>query len=106
MTTINIDTSKIDNTSETIGGNAAGQLRSIIERIERLEVEKAQLAEDIREVYSEAKGNGFCTKTLRTIVRMRRQDDHERAEAEAILATYMHALGMDRQGELNLSEAA
>lgn len=106
MTTINIDASQIDSTIETIGGNAAGQLRAIVERIERLEEEKAQIAEDIKEVYGEAKSNGFCTKTLRTIVRMRKQDDHERAEAETILATYLHALGMDRQAELNFSEAA
>jgi uncharacterized protein (UPF0335 family) len=73
---------------------AKDQLRSIIERIERLEEEKAALSEDIKEVYAEAKGNGFDTKTLRTVVRLRKQDSSERAEQEALLDLYMHALGM------------
>jgi uncharacterized protein (UPF0335 family) len=106
MATIDIDATTIDSTITTIGGNAAGQLRSIIERIERLEDEKADLAEDIKEVYAEAKGNGYCVKALRTIVRMRKQDDQERAEEESILATYLHALGMDTQTELPLDNAA
>ena len=76
------------------GGTTADQLRSIIERIENLEEEKANLTSDIREIYSEAKGNGFDVKALRAIVRMRKKDDHERMEEEAVLATYMHALGM------------
>ncbi len=76
------------------GGTTADQLRSIIERIENLEEEKANLTTDIREIYSEAKGNGFDVKALRAIVRMRKKDDHERLEEEAVLATYMHALGM------------
>jgi uncharacterized protein (UPF0335 family) len=76
------------------GGTTADQLRSIIERIENLEEEKANLTADIREIYSEAKGNGFDVKALRAIVRMRKKDDHERLEEEAVLATYMHALGM------------
>ncbi len=76
------------------GGTTAEQLRSIIERIENLEEEKANLTADIREIYSEAKGNGFDVKALRAIVRMRKKDDHERLEEEAVLATYMHALGM------------
>jgi len=76
------------------GGTTADQLRSIIERIENLEEEKANLTSDIREIYSEAKGNGFDVKALRAIVRMRKKDDHERLEEEAVLATYMHALGM------------
>ena len=76
------------------GGTTADQLRSIIERIENLEEEKANLTNDIREIYSEAKGNGFDVKALRAIVRMRKKDDHERLEEEAVLATYMHALGM------------
>ena len=75
-------------------GFAAGQLRSLIERIERLEEEKAALTSDIREVYSEAKGNGFDTKILRKIVAIRKQDANERAEQEAILELYMAALGM------------
>lgn len=70
------------------------QLRSIIERVERLEEEKKTLTEDIRDVYAEAKGNGYDVKALRTIVRMRKQDANERTEQEAILETYMQALGM------------
>jgi uncharacterized protein (UPF0335 family) len=73
---------------------AVDQLRSIVERIERLEEEKAALAEDIKEVYAEAKGNGFDTKILRTVVRLRKQDSSERAEQEALLDLYLNALGM------------
>ena len=73
---------------------AQGQLKSIIERIERLEQEKSEIAEQIKEVFAEAKGNGFDVKVLRTIVRMRKQDANERAEQETILETYMQALGM------------
>ncbi|PCJ68228.1 MAG: DUF2312 domain-containing protein [Rhodobiaceae bacterium] len=73
---------------------AQGQLRSFIERIERLEEEKAALAADIKEVYDEAKGNGFDTKILRQIVKLRAMDTAERQEAEAILELYLHALGM------------
>ena len=79
---------------DTIGGNAREQLRSIIERVERLEEEKAAIASDIRDVFAEAKGNGYDIKALRTIVRLRKQDANERAEAETILETYMQALGM------------
>jgi uncharacterized protein (UPF0335 family) len=70
------------------------QVRSIVERLERLEEEKKTLSEDVRDVYAEAKGNGFDVKALRTIVRMRKQDANERAEQETILETYMHAMGM------------
>jgi uncharacterized protein (UPF0335 family) len=77
-----------------IGGNAKEQLKSIIERVERLEGEKKGIGEDIRDVYAEAKGNGYDVKALRTIVRLRKQDANERAEAETILETYMLALGM------------
>ena len=73
---------------------AQGQLKSIIERIERLEQEKSEIAEQIKEVFAEAKGNGFDVKVLRTIVRMRKQDADERAEHETILETYLQALGM------------
>ena len=73
---------------------AKDQLKSIIERIERLEEEKKGMADDIRDVYAESKGNGFDVKALRAIVRLRKQDPNERAEAETILETYMHALGM------------
>ena len=73
---------------------AKDQLKAIIERIERLEEEKKAISDDIRDVYAEAKGNGFDVKALRTIVRMRKQDANERQEQETILETYMHALGM------------
>ncbi|MEM1398813.1 MAG: DUF2312 domain-containing protein [Pseudomonadota bacterium] len=77
------------------GENAtAARLRSFIERIERLEEEKAALMADIREVYAEAKGNGFDVKTMRQLVRLRRQEPHERNEQEALLETYKAALGM------------
>jgi uncharacterized protein (UPF0335 family) len=73
---------------------AKDQLKAIIERIERLEEEKKTISEDIRDVYSEAKGNGYDVKALRTVVRLRKQDANERAEQESILETYMQALGM------------
>ena len=75
-------------------GFAREQLRAIVERIERLEEEKAALAGDIREVYAEAKSHGFDTRTLRRIVRLRKQDAAERQEQEALLDVYMNALGM------------
>lgn len=88
-------------TEATIGHNSepaaklgADQIRSIIERIERLEEEKKGVADDIRDVYAEAKGVGFDVKALRAVVRMRRQDATERQEQEAILEIYMQALGM------------
>lgn len=77
-----------------IQGTTRDQLRAFVERIERLEEEKAALAVDIREVYSEAKAMGFDAKTLRTVVRIRKQDMNERQEQEALLATYLIALGM------------
>jgi len=73
---------------------ANDQLKSIIERIERMEEEKKTIADDIRDIYAEAKGNGFDVKALRTIVRLRKQDANKRAEEETILETYMQALGM------------
>jgi uncharacterized protein (UPF0335 family) len=73
---------------------AKDQLKAIIERIERLEEEKKVISDDVRDVYVEAKGNGYDTKALRTIVRMRKQDPNEREEQESILETYMAALGM------------
>jgi uncharacterized protein (UPF0335 family) len=73
---------------------AKDHLKAFVERIERLEEEKKALADDVRDVYAEAKANGFDTKALRNIVRLRKQDIDERREQEAILETYMHALGM------------
>ena len=73
---------------------AKDQLKAIVERIEHLEEEKKAIADDIKDVYAEAKGNGYDVKALRKIIRLRKQDKNERAEEEAILETYMHALGM------------
>lgn len=73
---------------------AKDQLKAIVERIERLEEEKKTISDDIRDVYTEAKGNGYDVKALRTIIRMRKQDANERAEQETILETYMQSLGM------------
>jgi uncharacterized protein (UPF0335 family) len=73
---------------------AKDQLKAFVERVERLEEEKKAIADDIRDVYVEAKGNGFDVKTLRVVVRLRKQDINERKEQEALLETYLHALGM------------
>lgn len=83
-------------TNETLGANAQGRLRSIVERIERLEEDKAAVMEDIKEVYAEAKGDGYDVKALREIVRIRKQDSAKRAEHQAIVDLYLHAI----QGEL------
>ncbi len=77
-----------------IGGITGDQLRSYIERIERLEEEKAALAADIRDVYAEAKANGFDVKTMRQVIRLRKLDKEERDEQETLLDLYLHALGM------------
>ena len=81
----------ITETSQTV---AAGQLRAFIERIERLEEEKKTIADDIKEVYAEAKGTGFDTKAVRTIIRLRKKDQAELQEEEAIIDLYKAALGM------------
>jgi uncharacterized protein (UPF0335 family) len=73
---------------------AQDQLKAFIERIERMEEEKAAIAADIRDIYAEAKGNGFDVKVLRQVVKIRKQDHSERMEQEAILELYMQALGM------------
>ena len=78
-------------TSQTV---AAGQLRALIERIERLEEEKQTIADDIKDVYAEAKGTGFDTKAIRTLVRLRKKDANERQEEESILDLYKAALGL------------
>lgn len=74
---------------------AADQLRLLIERVERLEEEKKGIADDIKDVYGEAKATGFDVKTMRTIVRLRKMEKHHREEAEALLETYKAALGLD-----------
>ena len=73
---------------------AADQLKSIIERIERLEEEKAGIAGDIKDVFAEAKANGFDVKVLRKIIALRKRDHDERQEEEAILELYLQAMGM------------
>jgi uncharacterized protein (UPF0335 family) len=73
---------------------AKDHLKAFVERIERLEEEKKTIADDIRDVYAEAKGTGFDAKALRTVVRLRKIDADERKEQDAILETYLHALGM------------
>ncbi len=77
-----------------VGGIAGEQLRSIVERIERLEEEKTTLAEDIREVYAEAKSSGFDGRILRQVIRLRKMDNADRREQEELLDLYMGALDM------------
>ncbi len=86
-----------------VGGIAADRLRSFIERIERLEEEKAALAADIREVFAEAKSNGFDTKIMRQVVRLRKMENADREEQEMLLDLYKRALGMSDQ---ELAEAS
>lgn len=81
-----------ENTVENV---AAAELRQFIERIERLEEEKASISDDIKDVYGEAKGRGYDTAAMKTIIRLRKKDAHERLEEESILQTYMAALGME-----------
>jgi len=80
--------------TEQLQNSTKDQLRAIVARIERLEEEKAALAADLREVYAEAKANGFDVKALRAVVRIRKQDENKRKEEEAVLVTYLHALGI------------
>ena len=82
------------NDEQTAHRFAKDQLKAFVERVERLEEEKKAIADDVRDVYAEAKANGFDVKALRTVVRLRKQDVNERKEQEAILETYLHALGM------------
>lgn len=77
-----------------VGGITAEQLKAYVERIERLEEEKAAIAADVREVYAEAKANGFDVKIMRQVVRLRKLDSQDRSEQEALLDLYKRALGM------------
>jgi uncharacterized protein (UPF0335 family) len=79
---------------EKVGGNSAGNLRSLIERIERLEEEKKAIADDIKEIYAEGKGTGFDPKIMRIMIRRRKMDASDRAEQDALVDTYSAALGM------------
>ena len=83
---------EVTETSQTV---AAGQLRAFIERIERLEEEKKTIADDIKDVYAECKGTGFDVPAVKQLIRLRKQDQAERQEAEAILDLYKAALGME-----------
>lgn len=83
-----------DGDAREVGGVAGERLRSFIERIERLEEEKAHLAEDIKEVYAEAKGVGFDAKTMRKVVALRKLDTEKRRESEELLDLYKTAIGM------------
>ena len=80
---------------DEISNAAADQLKAFIERIERLEEEKKNISDDIKDVYAEAKGTGFDIKVLRKIVSMRKQDQNERKEQEEILSLYLQAIGME-----------
>jgi uncharacterized protein (UPF0335 family) len=73
---------------------AKDHLKAFVERVERLEEEKKTISDDIRDVFAEAKSSGFDVKALRAVIRLRKQDADERKEQEAILETYLHALGM------------
>jgi uncharacterized protein (UPF0335 family) len=77
-----------------VHGVARDQLRAFVERIERLEEEKKTIADDIKDVYGEAKGMGFDTKILKKVIALRKKDDQERTEEEMILERYLIALGM------------
>jgi len=78
----------------TVGGITGERLRSLTERIERLEEEKKALSDDIRGVYAEAKADGFDAKTMRQVIRLRKLETNDRQEQEALLQTYLSALGM------------
>lgn len=79
---------------------ARDQLKAFVERIERLEEEKKAISDDVKDVYAEAKGNGFDVKVLRQVVRLRKQEPNERQEQEALLDLYLNALGMLPSGDL------
>jgi uncharacterized protein (UPF0335 family) len=89
------DTFSVSDEQLKAGNVAADELRLLIERIERLEEEKKGLADDIKDVYAEGKSRGYDTKTMRKIIALRKMDPDARREMEAILATYLSALGMD-----------
>lgn len=88
-----------------VGGIAVDQLKSIIARVEKLEEEKAAITDDIRDVFAEAKGNGFDVKAIRQIIKLRKMDAQEREEEETVLDTYMRALGMLPEFEEELEAA-
>ncbi|WP_332060152.1 DUF2312 domain-containing protein [Bartonella sp. CB74] len=85
----------MDTVTDQTQAISVNQLRAFIERIERLEEEKKTIADDIKEVYAELKGSGFDSKAVRSIIRLRKKEDHERLEEEAIIQLYKNALGMN-----------
>lgn len=87
------DDATFDASPDVLTATAQGKLRSIIERLERLEEDKAAIMADIKEVYAEAKGDGYDTKALRKVVALRKKDKAKRQEEEAVLDLYMSALG-------------
>lgn len=84
----------MDGSTDSVTEATSARLRSFIERLERLEEEKKEVAEQLKEVFAEAKGEGFDTSAMRKILRLRKQDPDDRAEEEAVLELYMSALGM------------
>jgi uncharacterized protein (UPF0335 family) len=96
----------MENAPMNVGGNSKAQIKAIVNRIEQLEREKKITSDDIRDVYAEAKGNGFDVKALRAIVRIRKQDAEKRREHEQIVDTYMNALGMLADTPLGQAAAA
>jgi len=86
----------------TIGSNTAAELKRLVERIENLEEQKRAIADDIKEVYGEAKSTGFDTKVLRKVIALRKVDPAARRELNDLIDTYMHALGMDAGEEESL----
>ena len=87
------DDASFDATPDVLNATAQGRLRTIVERLERLEEDKAAIANDLKEVFAEAKGEGYDVKTLRKVLRIRKQDKAKRQEEEAILDLYLSALG-------------
>ena len=81
--------------TKDVGGVAGARLKSLIERIEKLEEEKAAIGEDIKDVFAEAKGTGFCNKTMRTVIAQRKLDVEKRREAEDMLDLYKSSIGME-----------
>lgn len=84
-----------DDKEKDVGGVSGKRLKSFIERIERMEEEKAALAEDVKDIYAEAKGTGFDVKTIRKVIRLRKMDAEKRREEDELLELYKSAVGMD-----------
>lgn len=98
--------SQIGHNKNRVGGINADQLKSVISRIEKLEDEKATIAADIRDVDSEANGNGLDVKTIRKIIKLRKMDAQEREESETMVVLYARALGMQMSLELQEEDVA